>query len=1168
MEVGESALLNRWPTVFTWPNRLTMKKEADGIVYSPSDLVRFLESHFASWMDRYNLEFPGKFRWDPISEDAQLVFAAGEEHERAVLEQLIGSGTDVAEIGNDDDPEADTLEAIRARRPVIYQARLAADGFAGYADFMILDEDTGKYRIWDTKLARSPKPYYAVQLCCYSEMFAAMTGEPMPAKFGIILGPDEHGARGRAEFRVEDYIHFYRHLKARFLEMLAAFDGDLESRPVPDPRADHGRWQSHANRYLDERDHLFRVAGISTGQIKKLNEAGITTLAQLAAADGLRLPKTPRETTEKLVHQARLQKETRELRETDPKATAVFEILPTADETGQPVGLGALPPAHPADVYFDMEGYPLVPGGLEFLFGNTIVHPESGEYGFVDFWCHNREEEKAAFEAFIDWVYARWLANPGMHIYHYAVYEVAAVRRLSTRHDTRQEEVDNLLRKEVFVDLFKIVRRGLRIGEQSYSLKKVERIYWPESRTGVVTLALGSVVHYARWIQSGEPKDWKSSPILKEIREYNKDDCDSTAELAKWLRQLAYDNGIPPASDERALKSADQSELETINEEAAARLELAENLRKKGDGVSKALADLVDFHRREGKPVWWRFFDRIASEPEVLRDDNGCIAEVTADGEPRTEKKSFVQDYTFDPAQECKLSAGEKSKVVFAHASGSSFNLVAIDPRGGTLALKAGPKTLQRFDGGFPPFGSLIPNDFVDPKTIAAALTLVAESRMNGGLNATAAALLERRSPLRSTANSGSTVEAAVEVARSMNGDCLVIQGPPGTGKTYTASHMIAALLADGKRVGVTSNGHKAIVNLLVACGNTVREQGGRLTGVKVGGEKEGELFDRNPGFEHVGSGGDAFDSYSGGVIGGTAWVFSRPEWEDELDFLFVDEAGQVSLANVVAMSRSARNLVLLGDQMQLEQPVQGSHPGDSGMSALQYALKDTENSVEDDPVYHAVVPSDYGLFLGESRRMYPAVCQFISESVYEGRLTSFADCSNQRIEVPDTAATIRREHGIVFLGVEHDGNVQQSDEEVERVVAAYMDLLGRPYTDSKGETRPLGIGDFLFIAPYNAQVRALEAALPAGARVGSVDKFQGQEAPVCVLSLCSSFGEYGSRGLGFILDQNRINVAVSRAKCLAIIVADPRIAETSPNSLADMKLLNLYCKLLPFSEI
>ncbi len=1143
-----------------------MRKIEDQIVYSPSDLVRYLESPFATWMERYNLEFPGKFRWDPISEDAELVFAAGEAHEKEVLARLVASGTDVAEIGDSDDSEADTLEAIRQRRPVIYQAKLSTDGFAGYADFMILDEESGEYQIWDTKLARSPKPYYAIQLCSYSEMYAAMTGEPVPAKFGIILGPDEHGTRGRAEFRVEDFIHFYRHLKNGFLEMQAAFVPDLELRPVPDPRADHGRWQSHADRYLDERDHLFRVAGISAGQIKKLNENGITTLAQLAESPGVKIPKVPQESMEKLVHQARLQKETRELRMTDPKATALFEILPTTDETGQPIGLAALPPEHPADVFFDMEGYPLVPGGLEFLFGNTTIDPETGDLEFTDFWCHNREEEKAAFEGFIDWVYARWLANPGMHIYHYAVYEVAAVRRLSTRHDTRQEEVDNLLRHEVFVDLYKIVRRGLRIGEQSYSLKKVERIYWPESRTGVVTLALGSVVHYARWIQSGEPKDWETSPILKEIREYNKDDCDSTAELAKWLRTLAKENGIPPASDERALKSADQSGLETINEEAQARLALAEDLRKKADAVSRGLADLVDFHRRESKPVWWRFFDRIASEPEVLRDDNGCIADVSADGEPEPEKKSFVQKYTFDPTQECKLSAGERSQVAFTHNSQPRFSLVSLDPFAGALQLKAGTATLAKFDGKFPEFGSLVPDEFVNPKPIPQALTSVADSQLSGGLNGAAMALLERRSPPGLPVDGDSTVQAAIDVARSMDGDCLVIQGPPGTGKTYTASHMIAALLADGKRVGVTSNGHKAIVNLLVACGNTVRQQGVQLEGVKVGGEKEGELFDKNPGFQHVKSGGDAFGSYSGGVIGGTAWVFSRPEWEDELDFLFVDEAGQVALANVVAMSRSAKNLVLLGDQMQLEQPVQGSHPGDSGMSALQFALKDTEESVEDDPVFHAVVPSDYGLFLGESRRMHPSVCRFISESVYEGRLTSFADCGKQRIEVPVNANSINCEHGIVFLGVEHDGNVQQSDEEVQQIVKAFDDLIGRPYTDSKGETKPLALNDFLFIAPYNAQVRALQAVLPAGARVGSVDKFQGQEAPVCILSLCSSFGEYGSRGLGFILDQNRINVAVSRAKCLAIVVADPRIANTSPNSLADMKLLNLYCKLLPFA--
>ena len=262
-------------------------------------------------------------------------------------------------------------------------------------------------------------------------------------------------------------------------------------------------------------------------------------------------------------------------------------------------------------------------------------------------------------------------------------------------------------------------------------------------------------------------------------------------------------------------------------------------------------------------------------------------------------------------------------------------------------------------------------------------------------------------------------------------------------------------------------------------------------------------------------------------------------------------------------MSRCAKNLVLLGDQMQLEQPIQGAHPGDAGLSVLQYALMDTAASKPDAPVFHAVVPPGYGLFLGESRRMHPEVCRFISESIYEGRLGSHPDCALQKIAVPTNAnGLITKEAGVVFSGVEHEGNIQQSDEEVERVKAIYAELLGRAFTDKNGTTKPLTLDDFLFIAPYNAQVRALQSALPTAARVGSVDKFQGQEAPVCILSLCSSFGEYGSRGLAFILDRNRINVAISRAKCLAIVVADPRIAATDAGSLAEMTLLNLFCKL------
>jgi len=1140
-----------------------MKKVGDKIVYSPSDLIRYLASPYASWMDRYHMENPDVLTPDEDSEDRKLIAKTGDEHETAVLQELKAETKGLVEIEHEDVSVAKvkTAAAIERKAPIIYQAALENDRFFGFADFIILD-DGGRYQIWDTKLTRSPKPYYAIQLCCYSEMFAGVNGGVMPEKFGIILGSKE-----KVEFRVEDYLHYYRRIRDAFLAMQDGYTGKLEDCPEPLPSSDpnaHGHWTSLADKYFDEKDHLVRVAGMTTGQIKKLKAVGITTVTELAAA-GKSVPKIVAETFKKLVAQARLQVDTRADRAKNPDAPARFEIL--SGGSYSQMGLGSLPAENPADVFFDMEGYPLVSGGLEYLFGACAKNLKTGEYEFHDWWAHDRDEEKVAFEGFVDWVYKRWRENPGMHIYHYAAYEVSAVRRLSTRHDTRQDEVDNMLRAEVFVDLYSVVRHGIRIGEDSYSIKKVEHLYRPKRSTEVAT-AVESIVQYAQWIEGKQPKDWKKSAVLKDIRDYNEDDCKSTDELLQWMRKVAAENGITPSTSSRATASSSFTP-EPPKPEVLARLEVIEKLRGKGGYIADTLADLTDFHRREEKPVWWRMFDRAQATEEELRDDSGCIEGIVATGSPWTEKRSQVQAYTFDPLQECKLEAGEREYVKFAHSMEGQLNLKELDLEAGTLQLKVSEKSLtDNFGEVFPQAGSLIPIEVVSSDTIKTALTEIGEKYLTGVLPPPAKALIEREAPVVVLQDENEkTSDAAVRVASSMNGGCLVIQGPPGTGKTYTAAHVINALVAAGKRVGVASNGHKAIINLLEACGEAERKVGGTLRGIKVGGEEEDgkTLYADNSSFWFVKDAAKAQSEYSGGIVGGTAWLFVRPEWEDQLDYLFIDEAGQVSLANTIAMSRSTKNIILLGDQMQLKQPVAGTHPGDSGLSGLQYALKDLVASKPDEPAFHAVVPSDYGLFLGESRRMHPSVCTFISDSIYEGRLTSFADCAQQCIKLPAASNLVGQEHGILFSAVEHDGNIQQSEEEVERVKAIYEELLGRPYTDLEGKVKNLELEDFLFIAPYNAQVRALRAALPQGARVGSVDKFQGQQAPVCILSLCSSYGEYGGRGLAFILDRNRVNVAVSRAQCLAVVVSDPRIASTPANSLAEMKLLNLFCKLAAY---
>ena len=1136
-----------------------MHKVAGQLQYSPSDLIRYLASPFASWMDRYHLEHRGLVTPDKATEEERLIAQTGEEHERAVLGDLKSSNS-VIEIPKDDPTMAreQTRSALSAKTPIIYQAALASGQFAGYADFLLLDEQ-GRYRVWDTKLARSPKPYYAVQLCCYSEMVADVTGDPMPAQFGIILGTKE-----RVEFRVGDFLHYYRRLKAGFLAMQDRFTGDLADRPEPLPRADHGCWSSYAGQFFQERDHLVLVAGITVGQIKKLQHAGIATVKNLAAAAGTSVPKLNKDSLEKLVAQARLQYQTRIDRVATPDAPPRYELLPQAGANGEPVGLATLPPDHPADVFFDMEGYPLAPGGLEYLFGVCVRTSDSDSYEFREWWAHDRDQEKQALEKFVDWVYARWKAHPALHIYHYAAYEVSAVRRLCTRHDTRQDQVDELLRNHVFVDLYQIVRHSVRLGEDSYSIKSVERLYRPKRTTEVATAA-DSIVQYARWIESQQPQDWDTSPILKGIRDYNEDDCRSTGELLRWLRKTADDHKITTA---HSVVMAAPTEL---TPEAVTRLETATKLRQQGNVCAEVLAQVIDFHRREAKPVWWRMFDRAAATADVLRDDPACIEGIQVTGAPVPDKQSFVQSYRFDPSQECKLAAGDRAQVMFTHKLEAKFTLPVLDTDVGRLELKIGKKSLnEKCAGAFPRQGSVLAYEFVNPAPIPDALTAVAKGHLAGQLHPPVSALLERRPPAAAMQMAGEPViDAAIRVVASMSGGCLVIQGPPGTGKTYAAARVITRLLEAGKTIGITSNSHKAVINVMNECGKAARELSAEVEGIRVARDNDEEFHALNPGVEYVSVSEKARSKYKRGVVGGTAWLFARPDWEGVLDYLFIDEAGQVPLANAVAMARSSRNLILLGDQMQLEQPIQGLHPGDAGLSVLQYALKDTKASAPDQPVFHSVVPPDYGLFLGESRRMHPSVCRFISESMYEGRLFSHPDCARQRIELaPGQNLHIKREHGIVFSPVEHDGNIQRSEEEVERIYAIYKELLGRPYQTKDGIIRPLMLEDFLFIAPYNAQVRALQAGLPAGARVGSVDKFQGQEAPVCILSLCSSYGEYGSRGLAFILDRNRINVAISRAQCLAVVVSDPRIGQAIPGTLEEMKLINLFCKIVQYGSV
>jgi hypothetical protein len=696
----------------------------------------------------------------------------------------------------------------------------------------------------------------------------------------------------------------------------------------------------------------------------------------------------------------------------------------------------------------------------------------------------------------------------------------------------------------------------------------VEALY-REKRQGEVKAAGASVVQYHRWRESGESGDPKASPLLAAIRAYNLDDCDSTWRLTTWLRGRQKQAGIAwlpkrTTKDEKGdEKLAEKSE--TAKEIAALVVRLLEAIpgnpelrAKEADRwrVQELVAQLVDFHRREAKPVWWAMFDRHEMTEEQLVEDMDCLGILERDGSPPIDiKKSKGFGYRYDPDQDTKLDEG--SSCYFAHDLEIKADIHTMNREKGRLCLKVGPKSLGLLTGGAPPKRlSLIPDEFVSAKTIADSIRRVAEAHAEGKILPAIEDFLHRRPPRVKSHAGGplaregeSASNAALRLIPLLEDSCLTIQGPPGAGKTWTAAHAILALLKAGRRVGITANSHKAILNLMSAC---AKVSGGHLPCVKLKTDKEDLFFKECVGARPAASAKEVTPADR--LVGGTAWDFSSESFREGFDVLFVDEAGQMSVANLVGMSPSARNLVLMGDQMQLSQPIKGAHPGESGLSCLDYFMQGL-----------ATIPPARGLFLETTRRLHPKICSFISGAIYEGRLRSEAYTEQRRVLLPEGGGgLVPLEAGIQFVPVDHEGNTQSSEEEAEAIQKLVKSLIGRIYTNEQGaKAGILDLKNILLVAPFNMQVRKLQHLLGKEARVGSVDKFQGQEAPVVILSMCASSADGSPRGLDFLMNRNRLNVAISRAQSLAIVVASPALSRGHCGSIEDLKRVNIFSRIV-----
>jgi len=1105
--------------------------------HSPSELMGYFINPFETLMKRYIKLNPSfNITQDPEDVLLKLISQKGTEHETKVYKSLADKYKTSIVIKNEDRNlmvEA-TKTAMASGVDLIYQGALSDDVFFGLPDFLIKEDGESnfgdyQYRILDAKLAKYIKPEYIIQLSCYSELLAYTQGTLNP-QTQICLGDQTY-----QDINILDFYVYYQKIKQQFFAEMNSVNDEL---PSPDKYSQWGRFSNYAKTFFQNLDHLIQLPDIRESQIKRFQNSGINTVEALASTELDHIKGMDYHAFKRLKNQARMHIKTLEA------GSLQYEIL-TDCETG--LGLYSLPPKSKLDVYFDIESNPFhqdMP--LHYLWGAAY---EDSDKKFKAWWAHSESEMQTVFESFIDWVYQRRLEDSTMHVFHYGQFEITAIRSLMGLFGTREHEVDFLLRNNVFIDLLRIVKQSLCIGGSGYGLKKIEPLYM-SNREEELTSGGDSIVVYEAWASNpGKTSTHEDSALLQEIWEYNRVDCTSMIDLVDWLRSIQKDAsynyiGLPELENSEEVTSFQQEiiDLQRNEDLLAAKPHM------------KMLTNLCLFHKREDKPVWWRLFDRIERTDADLVDDLDCLGELVATGNVETitaRSKGF--EYSFNSSQESKIKEGD-SGLKAKQNTDLNISIHKLDPEKGLITLKSTAKEL-------PALLSLIPCSVISAKPISTRLEEIMYSYLNENtLKTCIEHFLLRQRPaffkdygddLSKWADS--ILDSLILAVSELNNSYFCIQGPPGTGKTYSGARVINALVLQGKKIGIASNSHKAVNNMLEAVIDDMNERDIDEMVGKVHNKNDDLLYENERLILKKSPKDMPLDEVS--VVGGTAWTFTNDCFINQLDYLFIDEAGQVPLANMIGMSASCKNIILIGDQMQLANPSQGMHPEDSGVSCLEYLLRGSPT-----------IAPNKGVLLPDTYRMHSKICDFISDRVYESKITSI-ESNDVRIIKHNSSSILKKGFGIEYLPVTHSGNEQASPEEVAKIKEILKSLLSSDKIDRDGKQSSITKKDVLIVTPYNHQVRLLTDALGPSFNIGTVDKFQGREASIVIISMASSNAVNAPRGLSFLFDPNRLNVAISRAQSLAIIVASPELERPIASNVKDMKLSNLYLDLITYAS-
>jgi len=1121
----------------------------------------------------------------------------GDEHEHRVLERYreqFSAGT--VEIPRPERMSRAALEEVAGETDrafadgasVVFQATFFDDGsgaaadnaaatgaiaFIGFADFIVRQPD-GSYLVQDTKLARHARVTALLQLAAYAEQLERIGVRPSPT-VQLLLGDGSI-----SEHRLTDITPVFHKRRARLHRIIAERLADPNNAALEwgDPRYSVCGHCDACEAEIQRTRDVLLVAGMRVTQRALLGAAGIRTVDELATSTGP-VDDIADKTLAGLRAQAALQ------------TRAIPDAAPPLD-VHNPAALAALPRPDPGDIFFDFEGDPLYTEGeisatavgaasgsaagagsgatagaptrwgLDYLFG--LVETDES---FRAFWAHDFAQEKAALRGFLDYLGERRRQHPGMHVYHYAAYERTHLLSLAARHGIGEDEVDGLLRDNVLVDLYPLVRNAFRVGSRSYSIKKLEPLYMgAELREGEVTNAADSITEYAQARELDAVGDTEAGQrMLDSIADYNRYDCVSTLRLRDWMLQHAAERGIR-VGEGRSSEPADDLEPSPLRDGLLAIAEGAAVGARTADQTAAAFAAAaIDYHRREQKSFWWAHYARLIDPIEEWEETRDVFvvehAAVERDwfreGRQRRDRRHLRLRGRLAPGS--NIQPADQAGPFLLYEYPGPFTVPGAEP-GARTAREV--KVLEAGDDGSFLVEELQPQDVEPYDVLPSALTPAKPppaGAQKPAIDEWAQAIIDeqpgwpadpmtdilRRVPPRTrsgalaAANSDGRIDAVIATALDLDHSYLAVQGPPGTGKTYLGAHVIAALVNDhGWKVGVVAQSHRVVENLLAAVVTAGLDP--RLVG-KVPQRGSADASGSSaPAFTALPQNGQllfALDNATTGfVVGGTAWDFSNPARVERrsLDLLVVDEAGQFSLASTIAASVSAHNLLLLGDPQQLPQVSQGTHPEPIDQSALGWVSAG-----------HDVLPPNLGYFLAESRRMHPALTAHVSRLSYEGRLGAHPVASTR--ELAGVAPGLR------VIPVEHAGNATSSPEEAQVVVEIVRSVLASSWSDpAAGRSKePLGQADLIVVTPYNAQLWCVRDALAAAGfhdiRVGTVDKFQGQEAVVAIVTLAASSAMDVPRGLPFLIMKNRLNVAISRAQWAAYLVYSPQLTEALP---------------------